>query len=40
MGVVAPAFDEPGGAVEFWFPPDAVVATKVVDVPGTKGCGK
>ena len=40
MGVVAPAFDEPGGAVEFWFPPDAVAATKVVDVPGTKGCGK
>ena len=38
MGVVAPAFDEPGGSVEFWFPPDAVVAGPVVDVPGSAGC--
>jgi hypothetical protein len=40
MGVVAPAFDQPGGAVEFWFPPDAVVAGPVVDVPGGSGCNR
>lgn len=38
MGVVAPAFDEPGGGVEFWFPPDAVVAEAVTAVPGGSGC--
>jgi hypothetical protein len=38
MGVVAPAFDEPGGSIEFWFPPDAVVAGSVADVPGSAGC--
>jgi hypothetical protein len=40
MGVVAPAFDEPGGGVEFWFPPDAVVAGQVLDVPGGAGCSR
>lgn len=40
MGIVAPAFDEPGGGVEFWFPPDAVVASSVADVPGGAGCAK
>ncbi|MFY9780382.1 MAG: hypothetical protein WAJ85_07725 [Candidatus Baltobacteraceae bacterium] len=39
MGVVAPAFDEPGGGLEFWFPPGAVVAGPVADLPGTSGCG-
>jgi len=38
MGVVAPAFDQPGGGVEFWFPPDAVVAESVSAVPGGSGC--
>ena len=38
MGVVAPAFDEPGGGVEFWFPPDAVVADTVSEIPGGRGC--
>jgi hypothetical protein len=39
MGVVAPAFDEPGGGLEFWFPPGAVVAGTVADLAGTSGCG-
>jgi len=39
MGVVAPAFDEPGGGLEFWFPPGAVVGGSVADLPGTPGCG-
>jgi hypothetical protein len=38
MGVTAPAFDEPGGGVEFWFPPNAVVATTVHALPGSTGC--
>ena len=38
LGVVAPAFDEPGGGVEFWFPPNAVATASVGDVPGTSGC--
>ena len=38
MGIVAPAFDEPGGGVEFWFPPDAVVADLVTPVTGGAGC--
>lgn len=38
MGVVAPAFDEPGGGAEFWFPPNAVVATTVHAIPGSTGC--
>ena len=38
MGVVAPAFDEPGGSAEFWFPPNAVVATTVHAIPGSTGC--
>ncbi len=38
MGVVAPAFDEPGGGAEFWFPPDAVVSTTVHAIPGATGC--
>ncbi len=38
MGVVAPAFDEPGGAVEFWFPPDAVEASRTAPLSGTTGC--
>jgi len=38
MGVVAPAFDEPGGAIEFWFPPDAVVVSSVGNIPGGAGC--
>ncbi len=38
MGVVAPAFDEPGGAIEFWFPPNAVVVDSVSPVPGGSGC--
>ncbi len=38
MGVTAPAFDEPGGGAEFWFPPDAVVATTVHAIPGSSGC--
>jgi hypothetical protein len=38
MGVTAPAFDEPGGGAEFWFPPDAVVATTVHALPGSTGC--
>lgn len=38
MGVVAPAFDEPGGGAEFWFPPDAVVSTTVHAIPGSAGC--
>lgn len=38
MGVVAPAFDEPGGGAEFWFPPDAVVAGAVHAIPGSSGC--
>jgi hypothetical protein len=39
MGVVSPAFDEPGGGIEFWFPPNAVVAKKVEGIPGRAGCG-
>ncbi|MGH9604935.1 MAG: hypothetical protein ACRD3N_04470 [Terracidiphilus sp.] len=38
MGVVAPAFDEPGGGAEFWFPPDAVEAKVVHAIPGSTGC--
>jgi hypothetical protein len=38
MGVVAPAFDEPGGAVEFWFPPDAVVAPRTAPLRAGGGC--
>ncbi|MGD0832274.1 MAG: hypothetical protein ABR907_15135 [Terracidiphilus sp.] len=38
MGVVAPAFDEPGGGAEFWFPPDAVISTTVHAIPGATGC--
>jgi hypothetical protein len=38
MGVVAPAFDQRGGAVEFWFPPDAVIATKTAQIPGGTAC--
>ncbi|MGP6157653.1 MAG: hypothetical protein ACLPYS_09160 [Vulcanimicrobiaceae bacterium] len=38
MGVVAPAFDEPGGGLEFWFPSGAVVAGSVVNLPGASGC--
>jgi hypothetical protein len=38
MGVVAPAFDEPGGGAEFWFPPDAVSAKTVGDIPGGATC--
>jgi hypothetical protein len=38
MGAVAPAFDEPGGGAEFWFPPDAVVAATVHAIPGSTGC--
>jgi hypothetical protein len=39
MGVVAPAFDEPGGGLEFWFPPGAVLAGSIADLAGTPGCG-
>jgi len=38
MGAVAPAFDQPGGGVQFWFPPSAVVARIVENVPGSAGC--
>jgi hypothetical protein len=38
MGVVAPAFDEPGGSAEFWLPPNAVVVTTVHAIPGSTGC--
>jgi hypothetical protein len=38
MGVVAPAFNEPGGAVEFWFPPDAVVANTVTALSNAVPC--
>lgn len=38
MGVISPAFDEPGGGVEFWFPPNAVVSKKVGEIPGGAGC--
>jgi hypothetical protein len=38
MGVVAPAFDEPGGAVEFWFPPDAVVVKNVTSLSTAVPC--
>jgi hypothetical protein len=38
LGVVAPAFDERGGGVEWWFPPDTVVATTVRPVPSGPGC--
>jgi hypothetical protein len=34
MGVIAPAFGQPGGGVEFWFPPDAVTATRFEQIPG------
>jgi hypothetical protein len=37
MGVVAPAFEQPGGGVEFWFPQNAVVADSVAAVPGGAG---
>lgn len=38
MGVVAPAFDQRGGGVEFWFPPSAVIATKTAQIPGGTAC--
>lgn len=39
FGVTAPAFDEPGGGVEFWFPPEVVqAAPAVVSLPGSGGC--
>jgi len=38
LGVVAPAFDEPGGGAEFWFPPSAVQANTVHAIPGITGC--
>ena len=38
MGAIAPAFDEPGGGSQFWFPPGAVVATTVHSIPGSTGC--
>jgi hypothetical protein len=38
MGVISPAFDEPGGGIEFWFPPSAVIAKKVGEIPGGAGC--
>ncbi len=38
MGAVAPAFAQPGGGIQFWFPPGAVVATKVEAIPGATGC--
>jgi hypothetical protein len=38
LGVTAPAFDEPGGAVEFWFPPDAVAAPRTAPLAGNAGC--
>ena len=38
MGAVAPAFDERGGGIEFWFPPNSVVAGRVEDIPGGGSC--
>ena len=38
MGAIAPAFDEPGGGSQFWFPPGAVVATTAHPIPGSTGC--
>jgi hypothetical protein len=38
MGVIAPAFEQPGGGIEFWFPPNAVVAEKVGKIPGGGVC--
>jgi hypothetical protein len=38
MGVIAPAFNMPGGGIEFWFPPNAVDAKKVGAIPGGAGC--
>ena len=38
MGMVSPAFDQPGGGIEFWFPPNAVIATSTGVVPGGTGC--
>jgi hypothetical protein len=38
MGVISPAFDEPGGGIEFWFPPNAVVSKKLEKIPGGTGC--
>ncbi len=38
MGVVAPAFDQRGGGVEFWFPPSAVIAKRTEQIPGGTAC--
>ncbi len=39
FGVTAPAFGEPGGGVEFWFPPGVVDASAAVAaLPGSGGC--
>jgi hypothetical protein len=38
MGVVAPAFDQLGGGVEFWFPPSAVISKKTEQIPGGSAC--
>ena len=38
MGVVAPAFDQRGGGVEFWFPPNAVIAKRTEQIPGGTAC--
>jgi hypothetical protein len=39
FGVTAPAFGEPGGGVEFWFPPGIVEASPaVVSIPESGGC--
>ncbi|HTF69747.1 MAG TPA: hypothetical protein VK638_44430 [Edaphobacter sp.] len=38
MGVVAPAFDQRGGGVEFWFPPSAVIAKRTEQIPSGTAC--
>lgn len=38
MGVVAPAFAQNGGGVEFWFPPSAVIAKRTEQIPGGAAC--
>lgn len=39
FGVTAPAFGEPGGGLEFWFPPGVVEASPtVVSIPESGGC--
>jgi hypothetical protein len=40
MGVVAPAFNQRGGGVEFWFPPSAVIAKRTEQIPGGIACDK